>query len=421
MTPALLLALHLSSATVAAAGCPAGWPAFSPGWNRGLSVAGQSRSVFVLPPTGPAEGAPPLLVAFNGTTEDGQRFARRAHLQDFADRGFLVLSPSSAGNGEFWPVWDGLRARGREGEPNPDVELFDALVACAVEHHGADADRVYALGHSAGGIFTNHLVQRRSEVLAGVIVGSGLYSQTRPEPPVPMAPTTVVITWGGGNDRWSGRAGGAAVDQISFASEAAVAGAAYAAQEGVGVVSCSGQELGHAWLTDLNPWFIDLLLARPHGRDADQPLPALPAGARARCQAGPVSDAPTVGLVCPESAVPGCTHACQQIADGAATNRTVGAVLKGELKDLGFGEGSCGGCVSTCEALATTPADAQGLACWVQQPVVDRAVGGLGGALPLVDAIDTCCGPNDGAWCRTLCGELRGNLAARAYVPGCAR
>lgn len=404
-----------------AADCPASQAAFRAGWNRGLLVSGQAREVYALLPEVHTDGPPPLLVAFNGTSEDGARFARRARLSEFSARGFLVLAPSSAGNGQFWPVWDGLRARGSEDEPNPDLALFDTVLACARQHHGVDAERVYALGHSAGGIFTNHLVQRRSEALAGVIVASGIYSQTRPEPPLPMAPTTVIITWGGSNDRWSGRAGGAAVEEISFSAEAAVAGAAYIAQPGLGVVSCSGAEVGHAWLSDLNPWFIDLLLARPHGQGAFEPLPELPEGARARCQLGAVADAPTVGLSCPESRVAGCTHACQQIADGAVTNRTIGPVLRGELKALGFGSGDCGGCVAACEDLATTELDAQGLACWQGQAPVDRSVGGLGGALPLVDAINTCCGPNEGAWCRTLCTELRGNLAARAYVPACAQ
>ncbi len=405
--------------------CPAAGP-FAAGWTTGLRVAGQDRAVYTLLPAAPAPGAepaagPPLFIAFNGTGEDGARFARRAGLQDFADRGFLVLAPSSAANGQLWPVWDGLRPRGHEDDPNPDLALFDALLACALAHHGVDQRRVYAGGHSAGGIFTNHLVQRRSAALAGVIVASGLYSQTSPAAPAPLDPLTVIITWGGDADRWSGRAGAAVVKDISFAVEAAVAGQAYAASPGVDLWSCRGEDLGHVWLDALNPWMIDALLARPKGAP---PADGLAAGALpgwATCARGPAAPPPPEGLRCPASEVPGCQHACQQIADGAVSNRTVGPVLRRELRALGFGDGGCAPCVAACEARAGHPDDAAALACWSARPPVDLEVHGIQGALPLIDAIDACCGPRQaGPFCGALCGALRGNLAARSYVPGCA-
>ena len=95
-------------------------------------------------------------------------------------------------------------------------------------------------------------------------------------------------------------------------------------------------------------------------------------------------------------------------------------MLRRELRQLGFSDGSCGGCVARCEAEATTPADAAGLACLADQPRVDPAMGGINGAMPLISAINACCGPNDGPWCSTICGALHSNLVARSYVPACA-
>ena len=428
-----LLVLLPTGCASATAGAPAAPPAEAPatcpapyattavkaGWNRGLRVGTEDRSFYAILPKAPA-GPAPLFVAFNGTGEDGETFAARAHLQDFADRGFLVLAPSSAGHGTFWPVWDSMRARGTEGDPNADLALFDTLLACVAPV--TDPARVYIGGHSAGGIFTNYVLQRRSDRIAGAIVASGIYSQTSPVPAVPLSPTTVLVTWGGTNDRWTGRAGSAAVRDFSFPSEASIASHAYAAAPGVGVATCAGADLGHAWLDGANAWMIDVLLAHPKGGPPLTTLPPVPASARATCAVGPWDDAPVVGLTCPASRVAGCTEACQQVADGAWSNPTIGPVLHHELVDLGFGPSGCGGCVERCEALASTPTDEAVLACMSAQPKVTPGARGIGGAAPLIDAVNVCCdGHTDAPWCGAVCKELHGNLASRAYFTSCKK
>lgn len=415
------LAAAPSPGSASASTCPAPYASasFHPGWNRGLRVGNEDRSVYVIAPRD-EQARPPLFVAFNGTSEDGESFAARAHLQDFADRGFLVLAPSSAGHGQFWPVWDAMRARGQESGPNADLDLFDTLLACVDTR--VDTSRVYIGGHSAGGIFTNYVLQRRSEQIAGAIVASGIYSQTSPDPAVPLAATTVLVTIGGSNDRWSGRAGNTAVRNFSFPSEAAIASHAYSASPDVGVATCRGSELGHAWLDDANSWMIDVLLAHPKGGPRLDYLPDLPESARADCSLGAWDDSPVVGLTCPASAVPGCAEACQQVADGAWSNPTVGPVLHHELVNLGFSDGGCAGCVERCESLVSTPADTAVLACMSAQPAVQPGARGIAGATPLIDAVNTCCaGKDDSRWCVEVCGELHHNLAARAYFTACRR
>ncbi len=402
-----LLVLLLSS--LALADCPS----FRSGWNR-LTVDGEPRAVWALLP--PKEGPAPLLVALNGTTENGLLFAGRARLSDFADRGFLVLAPSSAGHGSLWPVWDAMRPPGEESAPNADLALFDALVACAVSQGAADPEQVWVTGHSAGGSMTNHILQRRADVLAGAIVASGIYGNTSPVGPVDLKDRLVLVTWGGENDRWSGRAGNVRVKDIGFEAEAAAASQAYARQ-GARVVTCRGAEVGHAWLDELNGWMIDLLLANPRGSQglALAPLPALDRAPA--CVAGPFEDEPGQQIDCGGADL--CADACQLFADCAVENPTVGPVLARELRALGFEAGSCGSCAERCRAVALDTADEAALRC-VQQHSGAMCGGGVAGARPLIDAINTCCAEAPGsAWCAEVCGALRGNSAARAYFPTC--
>ena len=279
MLRALLSLLVLAWSTVACAttsqddACPGGFP--QSGWNRGLEVAGQRREVYALLPT--QTGPRPLLIAFNGTTENGQSFARRARLQDYADRGFVVLAPSSAGNGTLWPVWDAMRPPGEEDAPNADLALFDGLLACAQARLEIDASRIYVAGHSAGGSMTNHLLQRRSSVLAGGIVGSGVYDGTRPGSTAPLDPMAVIVTWGGANDQWSGLAGGVLVRRFGFWPEAVAAAQRYAEVPGGTMVACQANDQGHVWLDELNGWMADTLLAHPRGQaGAPVALPSVP-------------------------------------------------------------------------------------------------------------------------------------------------
>src|SRR5262245_29920885 len=66
-----------------------------PGRNAGYDVAGQSREFWLLLPPGDPTIPHPLFVAFNGTNGNGAGMIASGHLQDFADRGFIVLAPSS--------------------------------------------------------------------------------------------------------------------------------------------------------------------------------------------------------------------------------------------------------------------------------------------------------------------------------------
>ena len=129
-----------------ATACPAAFASTAPsaGNNPGFESGGQTRDLFVILPPASFTGPRPLLIGFNGTGETGQSFSDRAKLSELAERGFIVVSPSSVGNGTVWPVWDAMHAPDDPDDANKDLAMFDALVPCIAGHFEVDAKRLYA-------------------------------------------------------------------------------------------------------------------------------------------------------------------------------------------------------------------------------------------------------------------------------------
>lgn len=411
----------------AEADCAPAYRAKAPaaGLNGGYEIAGQKREFSLLLPSDTSTPRP-VLVAFNGTGEDGPSFVERAKLEDFAAKGFVVIAPSSAGNGSTWPVWDSLRQPGTENEPNKDLEYFDSLLKCVAAHHPLDKNRLYVTGHSAGGIMTNHVLQRRSELLAGGIVASGVFSLTSPAPTKPLAPLFVIVTWGGDNDKYSGSAGSVKVGGFNFVSEASLASKFYDAEAAVAEVNCRGNDLGHAWLSTLNGWFVDQLLAHPKGlsgKGSADLAPPVPAGAKAVCSDAPYAGPEGVEVSCQPSTRAGCQEACQLFGDCAVENGTVGPALAKELTAIGFSgpsNANCGGCVTSCETTATGAGDASVLACFQQKQAAAKCEQGINGAYPLIKAVNECCVTKDSAFCAKVCTEVMKNSSAASFFSTCA-
>jgi poly(3-hydroxybutyrate) depolymerase len=413
-----------------ATACPGSYATTAPaaGQNTGFESAGQNRSFVLLEPPASFEGPRPMLFAFNGTGETGQGFADRAGLEEFAAAGFVVVAPSSAGNGELWPVWDSMHQPGEDTPAqNPDLVLFDQLVACVAAHRPIDKHRLYVAGHSAGGIMSNYVLQRRSELLAGGIVASGVHSLTSPSPKAPLDDMFVIVTWGGDNDEYSGGSGGVSVPKINFVEQAAIASAAYDAEAAVSQAYCRGDDLGHAWLSPINGWLAAELLAHPKGlaQKGTTTLAPVPEGGRATCSTEVYAYEGGLTVICPTtSAVEGCADVCQFMADCGVENSTVGPALGPQLADLGFaGEDNtqCGGCVTHCEGAATGGGvDAEVLDCMVTAQEAATCGPGIDGALPLIDAINTCCdGRTDSPWCMDVCAIMFENSVTHGFIPTC--
>jgi len=406
--------------------CPAPFDANKPvqGENVGFNVTGQARRFQLLLPPASFSGPRPVLFGFHGTSENGLRFINRAKLADFVARGFIVIAPDANSNGTFWPVWDAMRAPGTEGQPNPDVDLFDRLLTCTAAHYPVDKNRIFATGHSAGGIFTNRLLRSRSKVLAGGIVGSGVFDFTNSGAagPASLEPLLAIVTWGGDNDTYRGTTpSGVNVPAFSFVEQAALASKYYKSQPAVAHIRCRGNNLGHAWLP-MNSWFIDLLLARPKGTPASTltAVPALPGGAPAACSLDAYTLDPLPNMTCPTTARAGCREACQLFADCAVENRTVGPSLAAELQQIGFTTSSCGGCVTRCQQGASTAQDVEALTCFQTKQAAAQCGPGIEGSTPLFMAVNECCKNRSGSnLCKDLCTALNGNEAASAFFPTC--
>lgn len=402
------------------AACPDGFkdaPAKA-GLNTGFSIGGQAREFVLIEPPPSFTGPRPLFVGFNGTSENGTRFSTRARLSELAERGFVVLAPSSVGNGKFWPIWDAMRAPGTEADPNLDLDFFDALVACTAAHRPIDKTRIFVGGHSAGGIFTNKVLRARSSLVAGGIVGSGVFSLTSNGTSAPLSDMFVVVTWGGDNDTYRGTTpNGVSVPEFSFVEQASLASQHYAREAAVQHVQCRGNDLGHAWLP-INAWFAEQMIAHPKGsKGAVAPAPA---SAPVRCSEAPYVVPPLPEITCGASARAGCQAACQLMADCAAENHTVSTSMRAQLTDFGFSGTSCAGCVTRCQASAQTASNDAALACFQQAQAGAQCGGGIEGAYPLMGAVDRCCkGRSDASFCVGLCTSINKNGAASAFFPVC--
>jgi poly(3-hydroxybutyrate) depolymerase len=400
--------------------CPGAYGDTAPvaGLNKSFSIDGQSREfVLILPPdsfTGPR----PLFMGFNGTGETGPSFTERAGLQDFADAGFIVLAPSSKGNGTIWPVWDGMRTDKDMDAPNKDMDFVDALLSCTAAHFEVDKNRLYIGGHSAGGIFTNYVAQRRSEILAGAIPASGIFSSTSPVPEKDLDKMFVLVTWGGDNDKFTGSTGlgGVSVPEANFVSEASIATKFYAAQANIGEANCRGKNLGHAWLP-INDWFVKVLLEHPKGFPGT-PKPELPevTNSKVTCTTD-VFDYKGASVTCGASTTDGCQQACQLFGDCGVANGTVGGALKPQFTAIGFNGTDCGGCVTKCEANA----DAAVLSCMKKQQATAQCGDGIAGATPLIEAINTCCDgkKTSSPYCKLVCDAIAQSSVAINYFTAC--
>jgi len=405
-----------SGATLATEGhaalCPEELRAESLGAERRLhlTIAGERRAVTVWAPGRPAPA--PLLLAFHGTGGDGPSFFRRARLSAFVDAGFVVAAPDGVGHGTLWPVWDAMRLPG-DDRPNLDVTLVDALIACLVARPDVDEERVFVAGHSAGGIFVNHLLQARSGALAGGIAGSGVFELTAEGvAPEDLAPMTVIVAWGGANDVYTGETRrGTRVAGFPFDEQGALASRFYAAAPAVRHFQCRGRDRGHAWLAELNTWFAATLLTDP-----EAPPPAPPRGA---CAAEPAELPPPLSTAPCDDGPDRCGRTCAALGACLLANGTVGPLLAGALEALGVGPRSCAGCVRACGASGGV--DRALWRCLGTEP--ELACGpGIRGAMPMIERLNACCAEHRGAApCRSFCGGIPRSSAAAPVFPVCWR
>jgi polyhydroxybutyrate depolymerase len=140
-----------------------------------IDVKGTSREYALELPTGYDGKTPgPVMFAFHGTTTNGQKFLGTSYgnLRAGAGGRVLLVAPNGlerTGGDTGW-----LDTGGRGSEINQeDVDFFDALVALLKANYCVDTSRIFAMGHSAGGLISNYLGCIRGNILRGIGPFSG--------------------------------------------------------------------------------------------------------------------------------------------------------------------------------------------------------------------------------------------------------
>lgn len=133
----------------------------------------------------PSDPGAPLLVMLHGCTQDAEDFAAGTRMDAVArEKGLMVLYPEQSATDHpqaCWRWFDPDHQRREAGEP----ALLAGMVREMVEEHGADADRVFVAGISAGGGMALTLAVTHPELFAGVAVHSGVpYAASPPSTPV---------------------------------------------------------------------------------------------------------------------------------------------------------------------------------------------------------------------------------------------
>lgn len=139
---------------------------------------GRERTYHLYVPPNLAPGkAAPLLVALHGGTGWGTQFEQSSGFDQLADRyGFLVVYPDGIGVGRrdaALRTWNGGGCCGPAARQQvDDVAFIRQLVAQLQQEHAIDPARVFAAGHSNGGILAYRLACEASDVFAAIGVQS---------------------------------------------------------------------------------------------------------------------------------------------------------------------------------------------------------------------------------------------------------
>jgi poly(3-hydroxybutyrate) depolymerase len=97
----------------------------------------------------------PLLFAFHGAGVEPAMFVTYFNLPTVAGAKAIVVTPQCLGGAAAW-------------SESRDLPLFDALLAKMQAQYCVDKQRIFAAGHSSGGMFTHMLGCRRATVLRGI-------------------------------------------------------------------------------------------------------------------------------------------------------------------------------------------------------------------------------------------------------------
>lgn len=206
---------------------------------------------------------------------------------------FLLVTPMADGAAMLdWNILDYYP----EEAPNPDIELFDAVLACLDAKYGVDPDRIHSIGFSAGGILTDLLGVTRGETLASVLTWSGGYLANPANEtgdflivwpnPGPSSGYVQVMFEGGKDDQWEVPGMLTAEFSLWNANDRPWLGGL-----GHDVIFCSHTQ-GHTIPSGSNPaaYVVDFFQAHPRGTTTSPFAAGLPVSFPSNCTYHPKAE-----------------------------------------------------------------------------------------------------------------------------------
>ena len=155
-----------------------------------LVVDGRERDYRLYVPRRVPDGPVPLFIGLHGGTGWADQFAANDHIEGLAEsNGFLVVHPDGVkvaiGGGGVWNggVCCGVAAR----EGVDDVGFVEAVIDHVAADHEVDPRRVFAFGHSNGGIMSYRLACELADRVVGIGAVAGTLGVDRCEPDWPVS------------------------------------------------------------------------------------------------------------------------------------------------------------------------------------------------------------------------------------------
>ncbi len=171
------------------------------------------RAYCVHVPAAPRSGLP-IVLLLHGYTSNGEAQALYFDLDSAVERrGFILVKP----NGTLDPAGRRYWNAGRHASPNApdDVAYLTAVLKDVVTAFGADANRIFVVGHSNGAFMANRMACERSDRIAAIVSLAGAVDPTDCHPTQPVSVLTVhgttdpLVQYGGGSSGFLGTYGSA--------------------------------------------------------------------------------------------------------------------------------------------------------------------------------------------------------------------